>query len=208
MHMKDLDAAIESLGFQLSPLEAFVEAELARTKIGGEPIIKTQEEAYTEVKTSGTLKDKGREQQPSDTQHQPEDDALFKELHALGHTIVQSGERQGIPAEPTSSTSITAAPRVPIRSHSSWTQREHKDSGSVPGPYPIFDKPEPRFYEGHQVHMSEKKGSTRMKGSYLISKSRFSRSKGYTKYQLLEPLTQLLHNEGAWYREKDLMQGS
>jgi hypothetical protein len=128
--MKDLDAAIESLGFQLSPLEAFVEAELAKTSIREEPIIKTQEKAYTEEKTSGALKCKGRQQQPSDIQHQPEDDALFKDIaspakpslgsriieriHALGHTIVQSGERQGIPAEPASSTSITAAPRVPV----------------------------------------------------------------------------------------------
>ncbi|KAH6249273.1 hypothetical protein HBI40_206620 [Parastagonospora nodorum] len=69
-------------------------------------------------------------------------------------------------------------------------------------------KPEPRFCDGAQVHMSEKIGSTRMKGSYQISKSRFSGSKGYTEYQLLEPLTQSLHNKGAWYREKDLKQGS
>ena len=47
-----------------------------------------------------------------------------------------------------------------------------------------------------------------MKGSYLISKARYDDSKGYIEYQLLEPLTQLLHNEGAWYRERDLNQGS
>ncbi|KAH4211223.1 hypothetical protein HBI56_115730 [Parastagonospora nodorum] len=203
MHMKDLDAAIESLGFQLSPLEAFVEAELARTNIGGEPIIKTQEEAYTEVKTSGALKYKGWEQLPSDTQTELKIDALSKDIQALEDRIAQSGmKHQDRLAEPAPSTSITATSRVPNRDNSLWRQRS--------GSYIDINasKPEPRFHEGQQVHITENIGSIRMKRGYQISKARYDRSKGYTEYQLLEPLKQLLHNKGAWYRERDLNQGS
>jgi hypothetical protein len=52
--------------------------------------------------------------------------------------------------------------------------------------------------------MSEMVGSTRVQGVYQVYKPRYSRSKGYTEYQLLVPLTQSLHNRGAWFRERDL----
>lgn len=52
--------------------------------------------------------------------------------------------------------------------------------------------------------MSEMIGSSRVKGTYQVYTSRYSRSRGYTEYQLLVPLTQALHNKGAWFREKDL----
>ncbi|KAH4690723.1 hypothetical protein HBI23_144880 [Parastagonospora nodorum] len=213
MYMKDLDATIESLGFQLTPLEAFVEAELARRNTGGEPISKTQEQAYTGAKTSRALKHKWGDKQPSQSRQQPEDEEVLKIADsaeprgsvALESTNSQSGPKhQGRLAAPAPSTSITAAPRVPNRGDSSWGQREYQGGTAVR----LVSNPEPRFHEGEQVHMSEKIGSSRMKGSYLISKSRFSSSKAYTEYQLLEPLTQLLHNKGAWYREKDLKQAS
>jgi hypothetical protein len=54
------------------------------------------------------------------------------------------------------------------------------------------------------VRMSEMVGSARVQGVYQVYKPRYSRSKGYTEYQLLVPLTQSLHNKGAWFRERDL----
>jgi hypothetical protein len=39
---------------------------------------------------------------------------------------------------------------------------------------------------------------------YKISKSHYSRSKGYFQYQLLVPETGKLHNGGEWFRERDL----
>jgi hypothetical protein len=51
--------------------------------------------------------------------------------------------------------------------------------------------------------MSEMVGSTRIRGVYQVYKSRYSRSKGHTEYQLLAS-TGSLHNNGAWFRERDL----
>ncbi|KAH4848957.1 hypothetical protein HBI38_070840 [Parastagonospora nodorum] len=193
MYMKDLDTTIESLGFQLTPLEAFVEAELARRNISGEPISKTQEQAYTGAKTSRALKRKWSDQQPSQSRQQPEDEEVFK--------MADSAEPRIVAVE-LLSTSATSTPRAPNWGDELWSQ----DSSVYLSKYPIV--PESRFHEGQEVHISERIGSTIMKGSYLISKARYDDSKGYIEYQLLEPLTQLLHNEGAWYRERDLNQGS
>lgn len=54
------------------------------------------------------------------------------------------------------------------------------------------------------IHMSETIGGDRVRGNYEIKKSRYNRAGGYTEYQLLVPLTQELHNQGAWYREREL----
>ncbi|OAK99934.1 hypothetical protein IQ06DRAFT_294321 [Phaeosphaeriaceae sp. SRC1lsM3a] len=68
--------------------------------------------------------------------------------------------------------------------------------------------PSPKFRDGDRVHMSELIGTRRVRGTYQVYASRYSRSKGYTEYQLLVPLTQTLHNKGAWFREKELRMDS
>jgi len=144
-YVKDLDAAIESLGFQLSPLEAFVDAELAKTTIGGEAIVKTQEQVHTGAMTSRAMNSKWVDQQTSDFRHQIEDAEVLKYLagpaepssdlgviegtDAREHTSVQSStRRQGRLAEPAPSP-ITAAPWVPNRGESSWGQRQNNCAG-------------------------------------------------------------------------------
>jgi hypothetical protein len=63
---------------------------------------------------------------------------------------------------------------------------------------------DPLFSKGEAVRISELVGSMRVRGSYQVHKIRWSKSKGYNEYQLIEPLTQVLHNNGAWIREKEI----
>lgn len=65
-------------------------------------------------------------------------------------------------------------------------------------------QPNPKYARKDTIHMSERIGSTKVKGVYQIYASRYNQPRGFTEYQLMVPLTQVLHNKGEWYRERDL----
>jgi hypothetical protein len=70
--------------------------------------------------------------------------------------------------------------------------------------YAYVYQSDPTFSKGESVRISEMVGSTRVRGSYQIHKLRWSKSKGHNEYQLIEPLSQVLYNNGAWIRERDI----
>lgn len=52
--------------------------------------------------------------------------------------------------------------------------------------------------------MSQILNNQRVKGVFTVSLSQYNSRGGYVEYQLLDPLTDKLHKNGAWIREKDL----
>ncbi|KAH7394250.1 hypothetical protein DE146DRAFT_126541 [Phaeosphaeria sp. MPI-PUGE-AT-0046c] len=103
-------------------------------------------------------------------------------------------------------------PAVAVENEEMESSSEHASpdvkSGVNIDPNANVIPPNPRFRDGDRVHMSELIGSRRVRGTYQVYASRYSRSKGYTEYQLLVPLTQALHNKGTWFREKELRMDS
>jgi hypothetical protein len=57
---------------------------------------------------------------------------------------------------------------------------------------------------GDTVHMSEVVKGARVKGTYRIYRAQYNRGGGFTEYQLMGLNSKALHNNGSWYREKDL----
>jgi hypothetical protein len=52
--------------------------------------------------------------------------------------------------------------------------------------------------------MSELVNGARRKGTYRVYIARYNRRGGFTEYQLMALEVKALHNNGSWYREKDL----
>jgi hypothetical protein len=52
--------------------------------------------------------------------------------------------------------------------------------------------------------MSESVKGARVKGTYRVYKAQYNRSGQFTEYQLMGRDTKALHNNGSWYREKEL----
>jgi hypothetical protein len=47
-------------------------------------------------------------------------------------------------------------------------------------------------------------GNDRIKGTYQVYQSQYNAQRGFTEYQLVEPLTGRLVKNGVWIRERDL----
>ena len=52
--------------------------------------------------------------------------------------------------------------------------------------------------------MSQILNGQRVKGVFTVNSSQYNSRGGYVEYQLLDILTDKLHKNGAWIREKDL----
>lgn len=61
-----------------------------------------------------------------------------------------------------------------------------------------------RFSRGNLVHMSQILNGQRIKGVFTIDALQYNSRGDYVEYQLRDALTEQLHRNGAWIREKDL----
>jgi hypothetical protein len=52
--------------------------------------------------------------------------------------------------------------------------------------------------------MAELINGARRKGTYRVYSSQYNRKGGFTEYRLMALDTKVLHNNGSWYRERDL----
>lgn len=61
-----------------------------------------------------------------------------------------------------------------------------------------------RFSIDDLVHMSQIMNGQRVKGVFKIQALQYNSRGDYVEYQLRDPLTDTLHRNGAWIRERDL----
>lgn len=84
------------------------------------------------------------------------------------------------------------------------TSRKFLTCTNLPAPGPDREQQNARFSIDDLVHMSQIMNGQRVKGVFKIQALQYNSRGDYVEYQLRDPLTDTLHRNGAWIRERDL----
>ncbi|KAH7401362.1 hypothetical protein BKA66DRAFT_450291 [Pyrenochaeta sp. MPI-SDFR-AT-0127] len=97
-------------------------------------------------------------------------------------------------AIPAVKSTVTIDPNAPLVSYSAALTHPGSDGAQQNA----------RFSRGNLVHMSQILNGQRIKGVFTIDALQYNSRGDYVEYQLRDALTEQLHRNGAWIREKDL----